>query len=117
MTDALLVLPAPARDGANGLAILLFQLVMFAAIFYFILIFPQRREQERHRKMLAAIKKGDEVVTAGGVIGTVIHAEEERLTLRTADTTRLVVERARISRVLSPTSEGEGGRSKVAKEA
>lgn len=81
--------------------IFLLQLVAIGFIFYFLLIRPQRKEQERHRKMIQELKKGDEVVTNGGIIGTVVHTQEDRLTIKTADDTRLVVQRGRIAQVLS----------------
>jgi len=87
--------------------IFLMQMAAIFAIFYFLLIRPQRKEQERHRTMIAELKKGDEVVTSGGIIGTVVHVQEDRLTIKTGENTRLLVERARIARVVTgeePTS-------------
>lgn len=97
MIDALLMAP---RESGNPLLILTLQMVAIFAIFYWLLIRPQRKEQERHQQMLESIEKGDEVVTNGGIIGKVIHAEKGRLTIRTADDTRLVVQRARIAQRL-----------------
>lgn len=73
------------------------QLVVFVAIFYFMLILPQRKEQKRLRDMLAALRPGDEVVTSGGLIGEVILIKDEQVSLKTGDA-RVVVERARIVR-------------------
>lgn len=87
------------REGAGAGTVMILQLVAMGAIFYFLLIRPQRLEAKRHREMLAAIKKGDEVVTNGGIVGTVVHAAEDRLTLRTGDT-RVVVQRARVAQVI-----------------
>lgn len=100
MTHASLLLIAP-REGGNATLVFALQMVAIFAIFYFLLIRPQRKEQQRHQEMLNQLKKGDEVVTAGGIIGTVVHADQERVTIKTAETTRLVVERGRIARVLS----------------
>jgi preprotein translocase subunit YajC len=99
---SLLLLIAP-REGANGALVLAIQMIAMVAIFYFLLIRPQRKEADRHRQMLEALKKGDEVITAGGIIGTVVHAEADRVTIKTADTTRIVVERARIAKVSTKT--------------
>jgi preprotein translocase subunit YajC len=55
--------------------------------------------------MLDALKKGDEVVTSGGIIGTVIYVEPDRVTIKSAENTRLVIERARIARVLTAKPE------------
>ncbi|HSR42850.1 MAG TPA: preprotein translocase subunit YajC [Longimicrobiales bacterium] len=100
MTHAALAVLMVPREGGNATAIFLTQMVAIFAIFYFLLIRRQRKEQQRHQAMVEALKKGDEVVTAGGVIGTVIHAEPDRVTIRTAENTRLVVEKARIARVV-----------------
>jgi preprotein translocase subunit YajC len=75
-------------------------MIAIIAIFYFVLIVPQRREQKRHREMVAALKTGDEVLTAGGVIGEIIAIKEERVTLKSGDA-RLVVDRARVARKLN----------------
>ena len=56
--------------------------MLFFAIFYFILIRPQRREQQRHKEMLKAIGKGDKVMTNGGIIGQVVRAGEHELAKR-----------------------------------
>ena len=77
--------------------------VMFGsmfAIFYFLLIRPQTKERERHDKMLSSVKKGDDIVTTGGIIGKVVHAEEKQRTVRTGENTRVTVDRSRIARVL-----------------
>lgn len=104
----LLAMLAVPREGGNATFIFLVQMMAIFAIFYFLLIRPQRKEQERHRRMLEQIKKGDEVVTAGGIIGTVVHVQDDRLTIKTAENTRLVVQRARIAQVLQGGA-GEGG--------
>jgi preprotein translocase subunit YajC len=95
-------LATPREGGGAGMVVLL-QFVAIGAIFYFLLIRPQRKEQQRHRMMIDNLKKGDEVITNGGIIGTVVHAQDDRLTLKTAENTRLVVQRARIAQVVSDT--------------
>ncbi len=85
------------REGAGAGTAFLLQVGAMVLIFYFVLIRPQQKEAKRHQQTLAALKKGDEVVTGGGIIGTVVHAAEDRLTIKTADNTRLVVQRARIA--------------------
>jgi len=105
-----LILPAPAlliapREGGSATLVFAVQMIAIFAIFYFLLIRPQRVEADKLRKMLDALKKGDEVITAGGIIGTVIHADADRVTIKTAESTRIVVERARIARVVAPKIE------------
>jgi preprotein translocase subunit YajC len=80
----------------------LIMIVAFIAIFYFLLLRPQRKIQQEHRSMLSQLKKGDEVMTEGGIIGQVVHLTDERVTIKTAESTRLDIARPKISRVLSP---------------
>jgi preprotein translocase subunit YajC len=50
--------------------------------------------------MVASLKKGDEIVTSGGIIGTIVHVTDETLTVKTGENTRIVIERGRVSRKL-----------------
>lgn len=76
------------------------QIVGFMAIIYFVLFRPQIKERKRHEEMLSSVKKGDDIVTAGGIIGKIVHVEETQLTVRTGETTRVTVDRSRIAAVL-----------------
>jgi preprotein translocase subunit YajC len=91
-------------QGGMGMGLII-QLVIIVAIFYFLLILPQRREQKRHRALLAALKPGDEVVTMGGLIGDIIALKEDRVTIKTGEA-RVVVERGRIARLTSAPAAG-----------
>ena len=101
MSEAMLALLAVPREGGGGSAIFLMQMAAIGFIFYFLLIRPQRKEQQRHRAMIEQLQKGDEVVTNGGIIGTVVHTQDDRLTVKTGENTRVVVQRARIAQLLS----------------
>lgn len=75
------------------------------AIFYFVLIRPQQKQRKEHDALVKALKKGDQIVTAGGVVGEVvaIHSTdsatmEDHITIKSADT-RMLIERGRIVRV------------------
>jgi len=93
---------AVPREGGNAGAIFMVQMMLIFVIFYFLLIRPQAKDRQRHEAMLAGVKKGDEIVTNGGIIGKVVHVEEKRLTLRTGENTRITVDRSRIAGILSP---------------
>jgi preprotein translocase subunit YajC len=80
----------------------LIQFVAIIAIFWFLLIRPQRKIAAQHKATLEALKKGDEVLTAGGIIGTVVHLTDDRVTIRTDKDTRIVVLRPKIERVFTP---------------
>ncbi len=90
--------PMVPREGASGMTVVLFQIMLMIAIFYFILIRPQRKERQRHKEMLTKLRKGDRVMTNGGILGQIVHAAETELTIRTAENTRLVVDRGHIAR-------------------
>ena len=100
MSEAMLAFLAVPREGGNSSMVFLMQMVAIGVIFYFLLIRPQRKEQQRHRAMIEELKKGDEVITSGGIIGTVVHTQDDRLTIKTGENTRLVVQRGRIAQVL-----------------
>jgi len=60
---------------------LVIMLVAFVAIFYFLLVRPQRRRQKEHRDLLSSLKRGDRVLTAGGIYGTIEDMSEDSVTL------------------------------------
>jgi preprotein translocase subunit YajC len=113
----LIMQPSPGSNPMYGFA---FQMVLILAIFYFILFRPQQKQRQQQERSLREIKKGDEIVTAGGIIGDVIFIKqgtkdgeavvtmEDRITIKSAES-RLVVERGRIAKVLSKTGEGAAG--------
>ena len=84
--------------GATGTVLML---VSFVAIFYFLLIRPQRQQQKRHEAMVKNLRRGDEITTVGGIVGQIIHVKDDRLTIKTGDETRVVIERDKVARKLS----------------
>jgi preprotein translocase subunit YajC len=101
MTSPLLaVLLAPSGSGGSGLSVLLFQVALIFGIFYFLIIRPQRRQQQRHKELLAALQKGDHVITSGGIVGEVLHLKENEITIRSGES-KLVVLRANIANVVN----------------
>jgi preprotein translocase subunit YajC len=101
MWNALAVIALQQAPGGRTGMVMVIYLVSFGLIAWFLLIRPQRKLAQRHQAMLAAIKKGDEVMTEGGIIGTVVHLAEDRLTLKTGESTRVVVARMKIARVMT----------------
>ena len=77
-------------------------LVLMFVVFYFLLIRPQQRKAKDHKAMLDALRRGDRVVTGGGIIGTVARVENpEEVTVDIADGVRVRVLRSTISSVLA----------------
>ena len=72
-------------------------LVVMLAIFYFLLIAPMRKRQKQQEQMIAALKTGDRVVTAGGIYGTIVGIKDDRLTLRIADQVKIEITKSSVS--------------------
>ena len=115
MTEAALMVVMAPREGANGTFVFMLNIVMVIAIFYFLVIRPQRKEQERHQQMLESLAKGDEIVTAGGIVGTVIRVEERQVILRTAGDTKITIERSKVGRKVDAAGEEQNSKAKGGK--
>jgi preprotein translocase subunit YajC len=99
---------APGGGGMGGvLAPLPFLLLVFA-IFYFLLIRPQQKKQREHREMLRVLKTGDQVVTIGGIYGTVVDLDESKVKLKIAENVRIDVARNSIGSRLGWEGERKG---------
>ncbi|HYB44679.1 MAG TPA: preprotein translocase subunit YajC [Candidatus Methylomirabilis sp.] len=88
------------------------QLMFFAAIFaifYFLLIRPQQKQKKDREAMLSSVKKGDRVVTTGGLYGTVVGLNEQTMTLKVADSVKLDFERSALGRIVTATGEKDSG--------
>jgi preprotein translocase subunit YajC len=117
LLPALLALQFGLGGGAGGsLTPFLVQLAAIFGIFYFLLIRPQQQQKKKHEEALRNIKRGDQIVTAGGIVGEVVHVREstagegatarpleDHVTIKSAES-RLIVERGRIARIIGGTS-------------
>ena len=74
----------------------------FFLMFYFLLIRPQQKQRKEHEKKISELKKGDKVVTSGGIHGTVNHKGETTVSLKVADSVFLTVETSNVAAVKSP---------------
>ena len=84
---------APAGAGTTSLIMM----AVFVVIFYFLLIRPQQKKQKEHQAMLSKITVGDEVVTAGGILGKVIEVGDNFLTIEIAENVRIKVQRFQVT--------------------
>ena len=98
MRSAILAM-APSQSGQGGgdfmTTILMFAVII--AIFYFMILRPQQKRQKERKKLLESMKKGDKVVTAGGLHGTIVGIEDKTLLLQIAENVKVKVERSSIS--------------------
>ncbi len=102
---------AQAPNGGGSGAVMT-QLLFFAAIFaifYFLLIRPQQKQKRDRESMLRSVKKGDRVVTSGGLYGTVVGLNEQTMTLKVADSVRLDFDRSALGRIVNTSTDKESG--------
>ncbi|MBU0952020.1 MAG: preprotein translocase subunit YajC [Elusimicrobia bacterium] len=76
-------------------------LIMIFFIFYFLMIRPQQRKEKERKKMIAALKKGDKVVTAGGIYGTVTGIKIDIVELKIDDNAKIQLKKSAISQVIA----------------
>lgn len=111
-TLALLLVQAPAQGAGGGMSLFILQIGLVIAIFYFLLIRPQKKQRDAHEERIRNVRKGDEIVTAGGIVGKIenvketikdgaaVKTMEDRITIRSGES-RLIIERGRIARVIT----------------
>ncbi len=91
-----------AAGGGGDLFSALLPLILIFAVFYFLLIRPQQRKMKAHREMLAAIRRGDKVITGGGIYGTVTKVVgDNELIVEIAEDVKVRVARGTIAEVIS----------------
>lgn len=88
-----------SSGGGGGTLLSLVPFVLIFVVFYFLLILPQQKRQKKLRAMMEALKKGDKVVTASGIWGTVTNMGKETVTLQIADNTKVKIQRDQIARL------------------
>ena len=82
--------------------------ILMFVIFYFVLLAPMRKQQKKQKELLASLKKGDRVVTTGGIHGTIAQVEDQIVWLKIADTVKIKVNRSAIA---GPTGEADAKES------
>ena len=98
----------PQPSAPNPLA-MLFPFAMMFVIFYLLVFRPQAKVRKDHEQMLKGLKKHDDVVTTGGIFGTVVNVKPETVTVRVDENVRLEVEKSAIARLVR--SRGADGES------
>ncbi len=96
---------SPAQ-GFGGAANFIPILIIFA-IFYFLLIRPQQKKMKEHKKMVEELKKGDRIITSGGMYATVENSTPDTLTVKIAEGVKVKITRASVGAVVRPEDEKE----------
>lgn len=94
---------SPTAPAQNPLMAFL-PMILLVVVFYFILIRPQQKRAKEQAKMISAIKAGDKVVTAAGIIGTILSVKDKTVSIRSADA-KFEVTKASISEVIEASAD------------
>jgi preprotein translocase subunit YajC len=99
---------APGAAGCQGMMSMLFPILLMFVIIFFLIIRPQQKQQRQHQEMLKALKKGDKVITASGIFGTIANLNDNVVTLEVAKNVHLRVLRAQVAGLQSGALEKAG---------
>jgi preprotein translocase subunit YajC len=99
------------QQGGNPEGGLMSTLIMFAliiGIFYFLILRPQQKRQKERQKLLEALKKGDKVVTSGGMYGTIAGIDEKTVLIQVSDNVKMKFERSAVTSILKEAEPDTG---------
>ena len=110
--------PQPGdQGGTSQWTSFLFPLAAIFGLYYFLLHMPQKKKQQERQKMLEAMKRGDEVMTTGGILGTITGITDKVATLEIAPKVRIRVAKAHVTEVVNKTGAEEPGEKKSKTES
>ena len=98
-----------AAPGAGGLlSTPIVPIILMLGIMWFFLIRPQQKKQKEHREMISSLKKGDRIITSGGLYGRITGVTDATLTVEIADKVRVKVSRGHVAGLAQQADQGEG---------
>ena len=100
----MLISPAYAQAGAQGggdFFVSLMPLILIFVVFYFLLIRPQQKKMKDHRAMIDALKRGDQILTSGGIVGKITKVDDAMLTVEIAKDVQVKIARGTVSELMS----------------
>lgn len=98
---------APASPTMKDGLLQMVPFLLIFVVFYFVLLAPMRKQQKKTKEMLAQLKKGDRVVTSGGIYGTVAQVEDQVVCVKIADTVKVKMAKSAVTGVLGDTEAGK----------
>ncbi|MBN1354191.1 MAG: preprotein translocase subunit YajC [Candidatus Omnitrophica bacterium] len=99
MLNAYAEVQGAAAGQASNPIISFLPIVLIFVIFYFLLIKPQKKAQEEHKNMISALKKNDEVITSGGIHGTIVNVKETSVILKIDDNVKIEIQKTTIGTI------------------
>lgn len=96
LTTFMMTGPAGQQNPQSGGLEMFLPMIVIIAIFYFLLIRPQMKKQKEHQKMVDDLKRGDRIITTGGVYGTIVGIDDKTIQLKIADKVKIQIMRSAI---------------------
>ena len=106
-----------AQGAGGGFGSILPMMLLMFVIIYFLMIRPEQKKQKERQEMMKNLKKGDKVVTAGGIMGVVGNVKDDTVMVKIADNTVVEFTRAAVSSVVQPKSDDKSAEKAIEKEA
>jgi len=103
---------AGAEGGAAGGFTAFIPLILMFVIFYFLLIRPQQKKAKEHRNMVNNLKKGDRIITSGGIHGTISSLDDTTISLEVADKVKFKLSRANVAGIMKPANDSQPKKEK-----
>ncbi len=97
MNMCYLLLPAQAAPQQPNIFVQLMPILLIFVVFYIFLILPQQRQQKKHKEMIDSLKKGDKIITAGGIYGEVVKVKDDRLKIKISKDTEIEIQKSAIT--------------------
>jgi len=105
-----LMVAEEGKNGGGGLGSLgmLLPLILIGVVFYFLLIRPQQKQRKEQQAMIGSLKRGDEIVTIGGIHGRVEGLKDKTLVLKVAENVKIEINRISVAQIVKRKDESEG---------
>lgn len=94
--------PAGQRAPGGGLLTALIPFILVFVIFYLLIILPSRKKQKKHLQMVEALKPGDKIITSGGIYGTVMGVQKDRIEVKIAANVKIDITKSSVAAILNP---------------
>lgn len=94
-------------DSMTGLLSSLLPFLLIILVFYFLILRPQQKRQKERQKLLESVKKGDKIITSGGMHGVVEGIEDKTVLVKISDNTKVKIEKSAVSTIIGLTPEGK----------
>ncbi len=103
---------APCMDSTS-----IWMMVAMFAVFYFLLIRPQQKQEKLRKELISKADRGDRVITSGGMHGVIVSADKDTVTLRVDADVKIKFDRSAVARIVSEESPKDGGKNEPPKDA